>query len=281
MAKVDDKELELMIKSPSVQDQKEASKAYNQAFSDAIKSKAIVRAKIDEILKEQGLWDDDKQLKFDQLQAQILEKERILAKGGISLSRAKTVALEMKKLREEMRELISVKTVLDNNTAEGQADNARFNYLVSCCTVYKDSNKPYYNGLEDYLNRASDDVALKAAQTLANILYGLDNDYEANLPENKFLKQYKFVDDKLRLINNEGKLVDKDGRLIDETGRFIDKDGNYVDKYGYRVDQTGEYLIESQPFLDDNGKPIIIEEKAKDDKPKEDTKTESESTKKA
>jgi len=280
VAKVNDKEIELMIKSPSVQDQKEASKAYNQAFSDAIKSKAIVRAKIDEILKEQGLWDDDKQLKFDQLQAQILEKERILAKGGISLSKAKTVALEMKKLREEMRELISVKTVLDNNTAEGQADNARFNYLVSSCTVYKDSNKSYYNGLEDYLNRASDDVALKAAQTLANILYGLDNDYEANLPENKFLKQYKFVDDKLRLINNEGKLVDKDGRLIDETGRFIDKDGNYVDKYGYRVDQTGEYLIESQPFLDDNGKPIIIEEKVKDDKPKEDINTESKSPEK-
>jgi hypothetical protein len=280
VAKVDDKEVELMIKSPSVQDQKEASKAYNQAFSDAIKSKAIVRAKIDEILKEQGLWDDDKQLRFDQLQAQILEKERILAKGGISLSKAKEVALEMKKLREEMRQLISVKTVLDNNTAEGQADNARFNYLVSCCTVYKDSNKPYYNGIEDYLNRATDDVALKAAQTLANIIYGLDNDYEANLPENKFLKQYKFVDDKLRLINNEGKLVDREGRLIDENGRFIDKDGNYVDKYGYKVDQDGEYLIESQPFLDDNGKPIVIEEKPKDDQVKEEKKPETEPEKK-
>jgi hypothetical protein len=264
-AEVDGKEVSLLIRSPSIQDQKEAGKVYNQAFSDAIKSKAIVRAKIDEILKEQGLWDDQKQSKLDTLQAQILERERGLAKGGISLSIARTTALEMKKLREEIRDLISVKTTLDNNTAEGQADNARFNYLVSACTVYQDNNKPYFSNLEDYLAKSIDDVGLKAAQTLANMIYGLDNNYESNLPENKFLKQYKFIDDKLRLINNEGKLIDKDGRLIDEHGRYIDDGGNFVDKYGYRVDEAGKYVIESRPFLDDNGKPIILEESKKDE----------------
>jgi hypothetical protein len=49
-----------------------------------------------------------------------------LAKGGISLTEAKTVALSMKKTREELRELIAIKTNLDTHTAEGQADNARF-----------------------------------------------------------------------------------------------------------------------------------------------------------
>jgi hypothetical protein len=264
-AEVDGKEVSLLIRSPSIQDQREAGKVYNQAFSDAIKSKAIVRAKIDEILKEQGLWDDQKQSKLDTLQAQILERERGLAKGGISLSTARTTALEMKKLREEIRDLISVKTTLDNNTAEGQADNARFNYLVSACTVYQDNNKPYFSNMEDYLAKSIDDVGLKAAQTLANMIYGLDNNYESNLPENKFLKQYKFIDDKLRLINNEGKLIDKDGRLIDEHGRYVDDGGNFVDKYGYRVDEAGKYVIESQPFLDDNGKPIILEESKKDE----------------
>jgi hypothetical protein len=264
-ATVEDKEVEFIVRTPSLQDQREASKVYNQSFSDAIKAKAIVRAKIDEILKEQGLWDDSKQGDFDRLQKEILERERVLAKGGISLNKAKNIALEIKKLRSEIRELISVKTSLDNNTAEGQADNARFNYLVSVCTVYKDNNQPYFRNMEDYLDRSADIVALKGAQTLANMLYGLDNDYEYNLPENKFLKEYKFVDDKLRLINSDGHLVDEDGRLIDENGRYIDKSGNFVDKFGYRIDKDGDYVVETKPFLDDDGNPIEIEGKTTND----------------
>jgi hypothetical protein len=270
-ALVDDKQKEMMVRSPSLQDQREATKYYNQTFSEALKAKAVVRAKLDDLLVDQGLWDAFKQAKFTQLQSDILEGERKLAKGGISLKEAKSVALQMKKTREELRELISVKTNLDTHTAEGQADNARFNYLVSACTVYKDNNESYFKNYEDYNNRSSDAVAILAAQNLAGMLYGLDNDYEDKLPENKFLKQYKFVDDKLRLINSDGKLVDEQGRLIDENGRFINEKGEFIDKDGNLVDKEGDYIVEFKPFLDDDGKPVVLEEPKKEteDAPKE------------
>jgi hypothetical protein len=262
-AMVDGKEKELIVRSPSLQDQREATKYYNQTFSEALKAKAVVRAKLDDLLVDQGLWDAFKQAKFTQLQSEILENERKLAKGGIPLKDAKSIALEMKKIREELRELISVKTTLDTHTAEGQADNARFNYLVSSCTVYKDNNEPYFKNYEEYNNKSGDPVAILAAQNLAGMLYGLDSDYEDKLPENKFLKQYKFIDEKLRLINKDGKLVDENGRLIDETGRFINEAGEFVDKDGNPVDQDGDYIVEFQPFLDDNGQPVILAEESK------------------
>lgn len=263
-ATVDGKEKEFAIRSPSLNDQKEATKVYNQAFSEALKAKAVVRAKLDDLLVEQGLWDDHKQQEFNDLQSKILEGERILAKGGISLNQAKAAALEMKKNREKLRDLISVKTNLDTHTAEGQADNARFNYLVSACTVYKDTNERYFSNYEDYINRSSELVAILAAQNLAGLLYGLDNDYEEKLPENKFLLDYKFVDSKLRLINKDGKLVDESGRLIDENGRFINEKGEFVDKDGNIVDSDGDYLFEFKPFTDDEGKPVILEDKKKE-----------------
>lgn len=256
---VDNKDVTFLVRAPSLQDQREATKVYNQTFSEALKAKAVVRAKLDDLLVEQGLWDGIKQAKFTDLQTKILEGERKLAKGGIPLAEAKKVALEMKKNREDLRELIAVKTNLDTHTAEGQADNARFNYLVSVCTVYNDSKQPYFKSFEDYNNRAADSVAILAAQNLAGMLYGLDNDYEEKLPENKFLKQYKFVDDQLRLINKEGKLVDEQGRLIDAGGRFINEKGQFIDKDGNLVDADGDYLVEFSPFLDDNGKPVILE----------------------
>lgn len=244
---------------PSSDDQREASKIYNTAFSDAIKAKALVRAKLDDVLVEQGLWDDSKQKTFTDLQNSILDGERKLAKGGIQLAEAKKIALQMKKDRSDLRDLISVKTNLDTHTAEGQADNARFNYLVSASLVYSDTKEPYFKGYQDYLNRAGEPIAILAAQHLASMLYGLESDYEEKLPENKFLLKYKFINEKLRLINKEGKLVDEEGRLIDENGRFINEKGEFIDKEGNVVDEKGDYLFEFQPFLDDNGKPIVEE----------------------
>jgi hypothetical protein len=262
---IDGTEKEFLVKTPSLTDQREAQKIYNQAFTDAIKSKSVVRAKLDDLLEDQGLWNDEKQAKFTSLQKDLLDGEKRLAKGGFSLNEAKDLAIKMKGIRDEIRDLISVRTSLDNHSAEGQADNARFNYLVSVCVVYNDTKQPYFNNMEDYLNRSTDSVGVLGAQNLANMLYGLDNDYESNLPENKFLKKFKFIDDKLRLVDKKGRLIDVEGRLIDESGRFIDEEGNFVDKYGNRVTSDGDYLVDTQPFLDENGNPIVLEEDKKDE----------------
>ncbi len=260
--KVDDqeKDVEFLVRSPSLNDQREAQKIYNQAFTDAIKSKSVVRAKLDDLLEDQGLWNDEKQAKFTSLQKELLDGEKRLAKGGFGLTEAKDLAIKMKSIRDEIRDLISVRTSLDNHSAEGQADNARFNYLVSSCVVYNDSKEPYFKNMEDYLNRSTEQVALLGAQNLANMLYGLDNDYEKNLPENKFLKKYRFVDDKLRLVDKKGRLIDAEGRLLDEQGRFIDENGNYIDKFGNKVDNKGDFIVEPEPFLDENGNPVILNE---------------------
>jgi hypothetical protein len=256
---IDGKDVELAVNSPSLQDQREATKVYNTAFSDAIKAKAVVRAKLDDLLVEQGLWDDKKQMEFSSLQSEILDGEKKLAKGGISLKDARKIAIDMRVLRSKLRDLISVKTSLDTHTAEGQADNARFNYLVSSCTVYNDLNKRFFSSYDDYLNRSSDLPSVLAAQNLAEMIYGLENNYEEKLPENKFLKQYKFVDNQLRLVNKEGKLVDTEGRLIDEFGRFVNDKGGLVDKDGNPLNEDGNYNLQFAPFLDDNGNPVVLE----------------------
>lgn len=258
--KINDQDKDILAKTPSLNDQREAQKVYNQAFTDAIKSKSVVRAKLDDLLKDQGLWSDEKQAQFSLLQKDILEGEKRLAKGGFSVNEAKDLAISIKAKRDEIRDLISVRTSLDNHSAEGQADNARFNYLVSVCVVYNDTKELVFKDMEDYLNRSTDEVSILGAQNLANMLYGLDNDYESNLPENKFLKKYKFVDDQLRLVDKKGRLIDAEGKLIDSDSRFIDEEGNFVDKFGNRVDKNGDYVVEQEPFLDENGKPIILDE---------------------
>ena len=273
---IEDKEVEFLVKSPTLQDNREAQKVYNQAFTDAIKSKSVVRAKLDDLLSDQGLWDNEKQAKFTGLQKELSDGEKRLAKGGFGLNEAKDLAVRMKVIRDDIRDLISVRTSLDNHSAEGQADNNRFNYLVSACVVYNDTKQPYFKDMEDYLNRATEEVSLKGAQILANMMYGLDNDYEKNLSENKFLKKYKFVDDNLRLVDKKGRFIDAEGRLVDENGRFINDSGDFVDKFGNLVDSQGDFIVEQEPFLDDSGQPVIVDEEVKDEEIADTTSAKSE-----
>jgi|SRR5210317_380209 len=274
--KIDGKPTEFTVQSPTLHQQREGQKVYNQAFSDAVKSGSIVRAKLDDLLKDQGLWDDAKQARFLAIQTELNDAEKQLATGGISLQSAKGVALRMRNLREELKELISVRTNLDTHTAEGQADNSRFNYLVSCCVVYSSSKKVYFSSYEDYLNRSSDPVGVLGAQKLAAMLYGLDSEFEKKLPENKFLINYKFVNDELRFVNKDGKLVDEEGRLVDENGRYVNEEGKFVDRDGNLVSESGDYVVDFVPFTDDDGKPVVLE--SKDEKTETSTDKEPESS---
>jgi hypothetical protein len=236
-------------------------------------------------MRTQGLWDDTKQKELEEVQSAILENEKKLAKGGIRLKVAKDLALEMADERVNMRNILMQRNSLDGNTAEGQADNARFDYLVSASLVYTDSGKPYFKDLADYRNRSTEPVALEAARRLAQIIYGLDSNYEKNLPENEFLVEFKFADDELKLVNDKGQHVDREGNLLNEDGRFIDEEGNLIDKEGNPVTEDGQYKFERAPFLDDDGKPLAKEkaevEEEEEEEPASEDEGEEEASKEA
>ena len=276
---IDAKEIELCVVRPNVKQRQEGQKVYNKAFRDAVESGAILRAKVNSVMREQNLWDDNKEAQYKKLLEKINSGERKIKSGGIKLSEAKEIAMQMRKDRAELRSLTSERSGLDSNTAEGQADNAQFNYWVSACTVYSDTGKPYFVGYEDYLNRDDDPVTGQAASNLALMLYNLDPDYEKKLPENEFLKKYKFVDEDLNLVDKQGRRVDSQGRLVNKDGRYINEAGELIDIEGNRVDENGDYLLEFSPFLDDDGKPLAEEvkkiEKTEEVKPVEKKETDS------
>jgi hypothetical protein len=250
-------EEEFAIKKPGMRELDDANKVYNRQFSQAVNSGAIIRERLEEVLRNQGLWNDEKEMKYETLRREVREGELKLKKGGIKVVDAKALAFEMKKKRSEMVDMLMSRTSLDSNTAEGQADNMRFNYLVSACLVYNSTGKTVFKNLEDYLTRANEPLSLEAARQLYSYLYSQDDNAESKLSENKFLQRFGFLDEKLRRINEDGHLVDDEGRLINEEGRYVDKDGNFVDIDGNRVDEKGELAIEEMPFLDDDGNPIL------------------------
>jgi len=252
------KDVELKVRRPDLEEIREGNRIHTKAFKDALDSGAILSMKLDDVLKEQGLWDDSKELEIKTLQIELSELEVRLLKGGIKLSDAEKIAFDMIDKRDKIKEIFAVKLIYSSKTAESIADDARTDYLLSVCLVYNTKEaKPYFKDLADYLNNQNSPVSIQGYREFLYLMNDTDDNPEQTLTEYKFLKKYKRIDDKLRLINKDGHLVDRVGRLIDENGRFIDSTGKFVDLNGNPVDEHGNYNFVEAAFLDDDGNPLV------------------------
>jgi hypothetical protein len=276
---LNDNKVTVWVKRPSTKEYKDSQVEYNRAFREALEDGAILKKKLGEHMRSQGLWDDAKDSEEKKLLAEISKEESKLKKGGISLERAKDVALDLRKTRAKFRNLIGERTILDSNTVEGQADNARFNALVTLCVLKEDKRSVAFEDLESYNDSANEPWVAKAAGELASLIYEIDPNYDNTLEENKFLKAYNFANKENQLVNEDGHPIfvdqeDEEEYLIDENFRFIayrtdegyknqdPEDRYFVNKQGKEVTEEGELIDDDfVPFLDGSGKPVPVPEK--------------------
>jgi hypothetical protein len=267
-----DEVVKLVVKKPNNVTMSQAQRVGAKAWTDCVRDGIMTKKELEKFMKEQGIWDDGKDEDQKKIVKEISDLEKKLYVGGadkgskLRASEGKEIAIQMRIKRNELRDLIAEKMSLEQNTAESISDNARFDYLVSSCTFYENGNK-VYNSLEDYKEQADGDIGFAAATALASLLYAVDKDFEAKLPENKFLKMFHFVDDNLSLVNDKGETVDLDGRRIDKNGYFLNDEGKRVDKDGNILDEFGNY-VPTVTYVDDKNNAIEVKAEAEPKKTK-------------
>ena len=134
---------------------------------------------------------------------------------------------------------MAVRNSMDSVTAEGQAEQEQFNFFIYCSVYDYLTQKTVFSSYDDYMDKADTNFGRAMANQFASYFYGVDDDFENGLLENKVLK-------KLNLINEEGFLVDSEGRRVDLEGNLLDQDGARIDADGNRID------INNNPILDDS-----------------------------
>lgn len=256
-----EKTVKIVVKRPTNALLSQAQRVSAKVWTDCVRDGIMTKKELEKFMKEQGIWNDDKDNEQKKITEEIarLEKELYIngKNGKLRASEGKNIAIDMRRKRIELRELISERISLEQNTAESLSDNARFDFLVANCTYY-DNGKKTYNTLDEYTANSDGEVAFAAATALAQMMYSVDKDFEAKLPENKFLKMFNFVNDDLALVNDKGERVDTEGRKIDESGYYVNEEGKRVDKDGNLLDENGNY-IPSVTYVDDKGKKISVD----------------------
>ena len=245
--KMDDKEVEIYVIKPTNNTVKQADRHKSKTWNQAIQDDVLTKKELGVLMRKRGIWDEAKDKEEEDITKRIVELEKQLYNGDgkrkPKVSEGRDLAVEIRKARLELRDLIADRISLEENTAESLADNARFDYLVAHCTFYKDG-KPVYNSFEEYNNKSADEIAFTAAAALAEMLYNIDSSFEKNLPENQWLTKFGLVDDELNLIDpTSGDKIDTKGRKIDDEGYLLDDDGNRVDKDGNEITSEGLYKM--------------------------------------
>jgi hypothetical protein len=242
-------EIKLIVKRPNGENIKKAKIHQSNVFTDAITNNVLSRDRLLEYLKEQSIWDDDKEKKVVELSNAIRALEKQLPKlTKTSLIRDK--CLELSNLRSKQLEALAARRRHDEFTAEAQAENSYFDFLVSECTLNEKGDR-VFKDLDDYYARANEQVAADAATELSNLLYGLNKDWQSSLPEFKFLKKHGLIDDLGRLVNKKGDFVTKDWQKVNDKGQLINDDGHPVDIDGNLVDDDGNIIVEEVEVEDD------------------------------
>lgn len=253
----DGRTIQIIVRKPSNAVMSAAQRKGALVWTQCIQEGVMTKKELEKVLEDRGIWTKAKAQEQANILKEIseLEKKLYLSRGvTLKTSEGKKIAIQMRRKRIELRDLLAEKVSLEQNTAESLSDNAKFDYIVSQCTF--DINElPVYNSIDDYSNRSDDPIAFAAASALATMLYSLDKDFEMKLPENKFLAKFDYINDDLHLVNKEGNKVDTEGRLVNDLGQFINEEGKRVDIDGNLLDEDGAYIPTTEFEVDDKPKP--------------------------
>lgn len=253
----DGTKIQIIVRKPSNAVMSAAQRKGALVWTQCIQEGVMTKKELEKVLEDRGIWTKAKAQQQANILKEIseLEKKLYLSRGvTLKTSEGKKIAIQMRRKRIELRDLLAEKVSLEQNTAESLSDNAKFDYIVSQCTF--DINElPVYNSIDDYSNRSDDPIAFAAASALAAMLYSLDKDFEMKLPENKFLAKFDYINDDLHLVNKQGNKVDTEGRLVNDLGQFINEEGKRVDIDGNLLDEDGAYIPTTEFEVDDKPKP--------------------------
>jgi len=257
----DGKELEFAVVRPNHQQVQQGTLVYAKKYKEAVDMGVPIQDEMERILLPK-IWNSKKQEDVDVRVKFLLDSEKRLAAGGnkvvvdgkelpgLTKKEARELSVQMRMKRIEIQYITMDRNKLFQNTAEAFAEQAKFDYYTSCCTVHGSGEK-YFKSQDEYFDNADEDeVAREAQQQMMSLLYPVDIDARKGLPENRFLLKYGFCNENLELVK-DGKRCDADGKAVNEYGQWLNEKGEPVDELGNLVTETGEFKVEFAEYLDD------------------------------
>lgn len=187
------------VQSPTARQQLDGKKVYIKAWGEARKQESILRPNLKQFLQENGIWSQEDEAELSKLDQKIIEIEDLLQEpGDASQDDLVKRANECLSARLERHVLLSRQLQYDGLTAEAQAENAQFGYLLSACLKNEDGS-PVFPSYDAYLDSMETELVELASEKLTELMYGVSLDTMfSDTPEYRFLEENAQLEDEKR-----------------------------------------------------------------------------------
>jgi hypothetical protein len=190
-------EMEFELVEPSVAVEREGEMQYRIAFSQALQHKILPREKMREVMRTNGVWNEDDDVEMRQALTELATSQAALeiAERNSDDDACLEAAKELTQKRNRMWELFMVQQSSFMNSAEGFAETIKGESIMAATTVVKSTGERYWKSYREYVEeRDSDGKSTVVAEVLAKhnelITEARDNILD-DFPERRWLKDAK------------------------------------------------------------------------------------------
>ena len=155
---------------------REAEQMFLREVNHAIKNGCYMARQVQEMARNSGILTDEIQKEHEDLVVKIEELEAKLKDQDTE--NKKEIAQELFESRNRLFDIRMPLISLENYSAEGQAKDAKNDYLLSRCVYTLPDKKPYFSSIDDYYNKLDDEVTGIASIKFSQIINGYSDDEE-------------------------------------------------------------------------------------------------------
>jgi len=218
----DKRPVKLVVMPPDYKSEQLLRVAYAKAYRQAIQQGVATRPSMLDLMRKEGVWGTEQEEELTQLTIHAALLEAALDEQD-DVKKQKELVLELSKVRNQIYELVAIKMMPLEHTAEQIAEDVKLDVYIALCT--KDTNGVvYFKSHEDFIERRHDADADKVFKAVVEELSKGNIEMLRQLPEHEWL------------IKNS----------------YMDKDGNFLDA------KMEEEFAEAQESVDE-----VIEETIK------------------
>lgn len=161
---------------PSVDDHRQADFQYTMELFRALQAGIPSEEKMWKMLEEHGVWSKEQDERIEQLRKDIHALVQQLEKRKNNKGAAESIQKRIDELERELSELVAKRTHYANQCAEAYARNHRMSYLVWCCTINPETQKPVWPTFQDFLNERNQQALAPIITKCLSFLNGIPDE---------------------------------------------------------------------------------------------------------
>ena len=178
-------------------------KVYRIAYSKLLRSGCLTNAEVEKYVEKNEIWMDEDDEKVAKLQKEMISLEQQLADKNYKMEEEGYLkAIKLSELRDKIYQMSRKIGSIYDNTCENASDELRMQHLCVNTTLKQD-NIPFFKDFDDFSTRANEDATAEALRQCILFNSRLKENFMMDLPENQWMQDNGFMDDKGTLIKKE------------------------------------------------------------------------------